>query len=81
MMYYCYYYFRIGEIMLQSDFLSTIPSQNQSWASWTVSYVVKPSVSWAFGKLKNSLLTPPANIDFEATYVHFGVLQVFYVLL
>ncbi|CAG2059507.1 unnamed protein product [Timema podura] len=57
-----------GELTEYSEFVKVPPQQ--SWASWTLSLLVKSPLLWSMQKMKDALISP--TFAMESKYVHLG---------
>ncbi|KAL4112908.1 hypothetical protein QTP88_016627 [Uroleucon formosanum] len=60
--------FREGTIKSQSNFEQMMSQNNSNWSTWAVNTLVKSPLSWSVGRIKESILTPPA-IEEKSEYV------------
>nr|CAD7449806.1 unnamed protein product [Timema bartmani] len=61
-----------GELTEYSEFVKVPPQQ--SWASWTLSLLVKSPLLWSMQKMKDALISP--TFAMESKYVHLGAAKV-----
>lgn len=77
-----YFSFREGTIKSQSNFEQMMSQNNSNWSTWAVNTLVKSPLSWSVGRIKESILTPPA-IEEKSEYVVLRLVEVihFFIIL